>query len=160
MLTRCLNLLKRNGIRYSHSIHRTAYTALDVAAAERVPPHTLVKTVIYFGDNGHGMLLLPADFVVEFGEVRKLLGLSYARLASEAELSSLFPDCELGAMPPFGNLFRLPVLMDEHLTESEYIAFTAGTHRDVLRMSTADFRRLVNPLVAAFAYKEELVRGA
>ena len=160
MLTRCLKLLKRNGIRYSHSIHPTAYTSLDVASAERIAPHTLTKTVVYSGDNGYGMLLLPADFVVDFGEVRKLLGLSVARLAPEAELPDLFPDCELGAMPPFGNLFQMPVLMDESLTDQEFIAFTAGTHRDVLRMSTPDFRRLVNPLVASFSHAEHFALEA
>ncbi len=159
MLTRCLNLLKRNGIRYSHSIHPTAYTSLDVASAERIPPHNLVKTVVYSGDSGYGMLLLPADYVVEFGEVRKLLGLKMARLAAESELPDLFPDCELGAMPPFGNLFQMPVLLDESLTDQEFIAFTAGTHRDVVRMSVADFRRLVNPLVASFAHAEALASG-
>lgn len=156
MLTRCLNLLKRNGIRYSHSIHPSAYTALDVASAERVPAHEVVKTVVYYGDNGHGMLLLPADYVVDFNEVRKLLGLTFVRLADEAALHELFADCETGAMPPFGNLFGMPVVMDERLADAEFIAFTAGTHRDVIRMGTPDFRRLVNPLVAAFAYKEEL----
>lgn len=160
MLTRCLKLLKRNGIRYSHSIHPTAYTSVDVASAERIPPHTLTKTVIYSGDAGYGMLLLPADYAVDFGEVRKLLGLRVVRLADESVLPDLFPDCELGAMPPFGNLFNMPVLMDESLTDQDFIAFVAGTHRDVIRMSTSDFRRLVNPLVASFGHAEHLVQGA
>ena len=159
MLTRCLDLLKKNGIRYSHSIHPSAYTSLDVASAERIPAHNLVKTVVYYGNNGHGLLLLPADYVIDFTEVRRLMGLSFVGLADETELPALFPNCEVGAMPPFGNLFDLPVLMDEIVAEEEFIAFTAGTHRDVIRMSTADFRQLVNPLVASFAAKAELARN-
>lgn len=158
MLKRCLDYLKRNGIVYSHSLHAPAVTAREVAAAERMPAHDLAKTVVYFGDNGYGMAVAPADFVVDFNEVRRLLGLIEIRLASESELAGLFPDCELGAMPPFGNLFGMPVLMDESLATAEFIAFNAGTHRDVIHMGSADFHNLVNPLVAAFAVKESFAR--
>src|SRR5271166_4632454 len=115
MMKRCIAYLKKNGIRYSHSIHPPAFTAREVASAERMPAHNLVKTVIYFGDNGYGMLALPADYMVDFGEVRRLLGLTEIRLATEAEMAALFPDGEVGAMPPFGNWFNMPVLMDESI---------------------------------------------
>jgi len=154
MLNRSLAYLKQNGIRYSHSVHPPAYTAREVASADRMPAHNLVKTVVYRGDNGYGLLLVPADYVVNFGEVLRLLGLTEIRLASELELQALFPDCELGAMPPFGNLFDIPVLVDEHIAAAEFIAFNAGTHRDVIHMSGSDFHRLVNPLVASFAVPE------
>ena len=154
MLKRCSRYLKQHGVRYAHSIHPPAYTAREVAAADRMPTHSMAKTVVYFGDNGNGMLVLPADYIVDFGEVRRLLGLTEIRLAAEPELSALFPDCELGAMPPFGNLFDMPVLMDENLATAEFMAFNAGTHRDVIRLSVADFHKLVNPLVAAFAVKQ------
>jgi len=154
MLKRCLDYLKRNKIRYSHSTHTLAYTALGVASAERMPAQNLAKTVIYFGDNGYGMLLLPADCVVDFDEVRRLLGLTEVRLATEHELKKLFPDCEVGAMAPFGNLFNMPVLADEKIASREFIAFNAGTHRDVVHISGADYHGLVNPLVASFARKE------
>lgn len=116
--------------------------------------HTMMKTIVYSGDNGYGMLLLPADCTADFDEVRRLLGLAEIRLATEAELAALFPECELGAMPPFGNLFNMPVLLDEGLATPEFIGFTAGTHRDVLHISAADFHALVNPLVTSFALKE------
>lgn len=119
-----------------------------------MPAHRMAKTVIYRGDNGNGMLVLPADAIVDFGEVRRLLGLTAIGLTPEPELAVLFPDCELGAMPPFGNLFNMPVLMDEKLAAAEFMAFAAGTHRDVIHMSVADFHKLVNPLVAAFAVEE------
>ena len=154
MLKRCLVYLKRNGIRYSHSMHSPAFTARDVASTERMPADKLVNTVVYSGNNGYGLLLMPADYIVDFGEVQRLLGLTQIRLATEPELRALFPDCEVGAMPPFGNLFNMPVLVDENTASAEFMAFKAGTHRDVIRMSGADFHTLVNPLVAPFALKE------
>jgi Ala-tRNA(Pro) deacylase len=154
MLQRCISYLNHHGIRHSHSIHPKAYTAREVANAERMAAHNMAKTVVYSGDNGNGMLVLPADFVVSFPEVRRLLGLTEIRLTDESELASLFPGCELGAMPPLGTLFDLPVLMDEQLADGQFMAFNAGTHRDVIRVSVADFRKLVNPLVAAFAIRE------
>jgi Ala-tRNA(Pro) deacylase len=154
MLKRCLAYLKRNGIVYSHSTHMPAYTAREVASAERMPAHRLMKTVVYAGDNGYGMLVLPANYIVNFLEVRRLLGLTEIRLAPEPEQVALFPDCEVGAMPPFGTLFNMPVLVDENIAAAEFMAFSAGTHRDVIRMSGADFHALVNPLVASFAVKD------
>lgn len=160
MLKRCLEYLERNQIKYSHSIHSPAYTAREVASADRIPVHSLAKTVVYLGDSGYGMAVVPADYAVDLEEVERLMGLIHIRLATEAELADLFPNCEVGAMPPFGNLFALPVLVDNTLATEKFIAFNAGTHRDVIHMSVADFRRLVNPLVAAFAVKEPVTAGA
>jgi Ala-tRNA(Pro) deacylase len=154
MLERCLGYLRRNKVRYSHSMHSPAYTALDVASAERMPAHNLIKTVVYSGDNGYGMLLMPADHIVDFDEVCRLLGLREIRLSTEPELKALFPDCEVGAMPPFGNLFNLPVLVDESIAGAQFVAFNGGTHRDVIHISGSDFHTLVNPLVGSFTLKE------
>jgi Ala-tRNA(Pro) deacylase len=153
-LDRCFAVLDRNQIDYSHSIHPPAWTARAVAQAERMPANRLAKIVVYHGDDGYGMLLLPADRLVDFAEVLHLLGLGEVRLANEVELGELFPDCELGATPPFGNLVDLPVLVDESLASAEFIAFNGGTHRDVIHMSFADFRTLTNPLIAPFAVRE------
>jgi Ala-tRNA(Pro) deacylase len=152
-LQRCQRYLKQNGIRFAHSIHPPAYTACEVASAECMPLHDLAKVVVYSGDNGYGMLVLPADYVADLDEVRRLLGLAETRLATESELIEVFPDCEAGAMPPFGSMFNVPVLMDETIATAQFMVFNAGTHQDVLRMSVADFHKLVNPLVAAFAVK-------
>ena len=160
MLTRCLEYLERNQIKYSHSIHSPAYTAREVASADRIPAHSLAKTVVYLGDSGYGMAVVPADYTVDLEEVERLMGLIHIRLATEAELADLFPNCEVGAMPPFGNLFALPVLVDNLLVAEQFIAFNAGTHRDVIHMSVADFRLLVNPLVAAFAVREPVTAGS
>ena len=151
MLELCLTHLRKNRILFSHSIHTSAFTARGVAAAEGIPAHEIAKVVVYFGDNDYGMVVLPADSMVDFGEVARLMGLSYVRLATETELTEMFPECELGAMPPFGDLFDMPVLVDESIETGGYIAFSAGTHRDVLHMKFADLRHLVNPLIARFA---------
>lgn len=156
-LERCLNFLDRCGVQYSHSSHSAAFTARDVASAERMPAHNLAKTVIYHGDNGFGMLLLPGDYVVDFGTVLQLLGLNQIRMATEIEIGHLFPDSELGAMPPIGNTAEMPILLDEALAGDEFIAFNAGTHRDVIHMSFVDFIGLVNPLIASFAVRESLI---
>jgi len=151
MLELCLTHLRENRILFSHSIHPPAFTAREVAAAEGLPAHQISKVVVYFGDADYGMLVLPADSMVDFEEVRRLMGLSHARLATETELVEMFPECELGTMPPFGDLFEMPVLVDESIETDGYIAFSAGTHRDVIHMKFAEFRRLVNPLIASFA---------
>ena len=153
MLPRCLQYLTLHETPHSHSIHSPAFTAREVAAAECMPAHNLAKVVVYHGDSGYGLLVVSADSIVDFGEVRRLLGLREVRLASEPELIGLFPDCDLGAMPPFGNIFEMPVLLDEGIATADFMAFTAGTHQDVIHMRVSDFRTLVNPLVAAFALR-------
>ncbi len=150
-LHRCQRFLKQNGIRYAHSVHPPAYKACDVAAAERMPVHDLAKVVVYSGDNGYGMLVLPADYAANLEEVRRLLGLSAIRLASECELIEVFGGCDVGSMPPFGNFYGIPVLLDEAVMKQVSLVFTAGTHRDILRMSVADFLKLIHPLVASFS---------
>jgi len=159
-LQRCLDFLDRNRIIYSHSIHAPAYTARDVASAERMPARNVAKTVVYAGDNKFGMVVVPADCVVNFVEVARLMGLTHVRLATEPEMAQLFPRSELGAMPPFREFGAMPILVDEAVAADEFIAFNAGTHSDVIHMSFADFRRLVNPLIAAFAIKESVLASA
>jgi len=159
MLKRCLDYLKKHEVRYVHSIHAPAYTAKGVAVAEMMPARDLAKTLLYFNGSAYGMLVLPGDRVVDFQELKRVMRWAEARLATEAELDSLFPDCDLGAMPPLGGMFGLPVLMDETVATQEVIAFNAGTHRDVVRMSFGDYCRLADPLVAAFTVREEAVTG-
>lgn len=153
VLQRCLRYLKQNGIHYSHSIHPAAYTARTVASAECIPAHELEKVVVYFGERGYGMLVLPADYMIDLHETARVLGQSMIRLATESELVRLFRDCEVGAMPPFGKFFDMPVLMDDTVGNAKFMAFNAGTHRDVIRITVSDFRKLVSPLVVAFASK-------
>jgi Ala-tRNA(Pro) deacylase len=150
--------LDRNHVEYTHSVHSLAYTAREVAAAEHVPAREVAKTVVVHADNGYHMLVLPANRMVDFQEIRDALGFSHARLVAETELSQLFPDCELGAMPPFGNLYGMPVYLDSGLAAEQVLTFNAGTHRDVAHMRTSDFRRLVQPTLVSLAREAALWR--
>jgi Ala-tRNA(Pro) deacylase len=134
-----------------HHIHRPAYTAREVARAEHLAPHRMAKTVVFHSERGYGMAVLPADSYIDLFELRFVLGLDYVRLATEGELRQLFPDSEVGAMPPFGNLYGMAVYVDANLAEEDVIAFNAGTHRDVIYMRFADFRRLVRPTITFFS---------
>ncbi len=151
ILPKLQEFLSQTHTEYTHSEHTLAYTAREVASAEHVPAREVAKTVVFLGEQGYGMAVLPADSVVDLEQLRLDLGLARLRLATEAELAELFPGCELGAMPPMGNLFGLPVYVDNRLAGEDTIAFNAGTHRDVIHMHFADFDRLVNPAVVPFA---------
>ncbi len=151
VLPKLRELLDFSEVQYTHHAHPLAYTAREVAAAEHVPEHEVAKTVVFLGDSGFGMAVLCADCLVDMQELRAALGLSRVRLATESELGELFPEVELGAMPPFGNLFSLPVWVDSRVAGEETIAFNAGTHRDVIIMRYRDFARLVQPTVIHFA---------
>lgn len=143
--------LAENHAEYTHTVHPIAYTAREVALAEHLPAREVAKAVVAHGDSGYHMLVLPASKLVDFQELRIALGLSHARMVPETELNSLFPDCELGAMPPMGNLYGMPVYLDSALASEDLITFNAGTHRDVVHMSTAEFRRLVRPTIVSLA---------
>lgn len=129
--------------------HPKAFTAREVAFAEHLPPREVAKVVVVFGDGEYHMLIVPANRLVDFQELRPALGLSQARLASEDELLRLFPDCELGAMPPFGSLYGLQVYLDSSLAAEPVLSFNAGSHREVIHMATAEFRRVASPLVVS-----------
>jgi Ala-tRNA(Pro) deacylase len=150
--------LDRNNAQYTHTVHSLAYTAREVASAEHLPAREVAKTVVIHGDTGYHMLVLPANRVVDFQEVRDVLGFAHARMVPETELSRLFPDCELGAMPPFGNLYGMPVYLDSGLAAEETITFNAGTHRDVVHMHTSEFRRLVQPTLISLAREAAMWR--
>jgi len=143
--------LDENHAEYTHTVHSIAYTAREVALVEHLPAREVAKTVVVHGDNGYHMLVLPASKLVDFQEVRIALGLSHARMVPETELNRLFPDCELGAMPPVGNLYGIPVYLDSALAGEDVITFNAGTHRDVVHMRLAEYRRLVRPTIVSLA---------
>jgi len=151
VLSKLQAFLNENQVAYRHTSHPTAYTAREVAAAEHIPASEIAKTVVFLSENGYAMAVLCADSVVDLEQLRLSLGLTRLRLATEAELGELFPQCELGAMPPFGNLYNLPVYVDSRLSTQQEIVFNAGTHRDVVHMPFRDFERLVNPAILPFA---------
>lgn len=151
ILEKLRDFLEANHASYTHTVHHTAFTAREVASAEHLPAREVAKTVVVSGDGAFHMIVVPANKLVDLQEVRLALGLSHVRLATEEELARLFPDCELGAMPPVGSLYRLAVYLDSSLASEDTIAFNAGTHRDVVRMRTADYRNLVQPAIVSLA---------
>jgi len=144
-------LLDLRRIPHEHRVHPTAITAQQVAAAERIPGTVVAKTVVVKADNQFVMAVLPASARVDFPVLRETLRAKELRLAKEAEFESLFPDSEVGAMPPFGNLYGLPMYADESLASDRAILFNAGTHRDAIRMGYTDFARLAEPQICSFA---------
>ena len=150
LLKKLRAFLDANHAEYTHTVHPLAYTAREVASAEHLPNREVAKTVVVFADEGYHMIVVPANRLVDFQEVRVTLGFTHARLATEQELAQLFPDCELGAMPPLGTLYGLPVYVDRSLTGDEEIVFEGGTHSEAIRMRYWDFAALVFPVVAEF----------
>ena len=143
--------LRENRVAFEAQEHPRAVTAQEVAASEHIPGKMLAKTVMVLADGKMAMLALPAPYQVDLEKAAAALGTRDARLAEEEEFEGTFPDCETGAMPPFGNLYDVPVYVEKSLAEDEVIVFRAGTHTETMSVSYADFERLVEPTVAEFA---------
>jgi Ala-tRNA(Pro) deacylase len=150
--TRLKSFLEENQIRYSVMTHTATYTAQGAAATMQISGKELAKTVVLWAGEELILAVLPAPNHVRLDTLAAELG-KPVRLATEQEFSSLFADCELGAMPPLGSLYNLPVFVDESLAADEAIVFNAGTHRDAIRMRYDDFVRLTKPRVCSFARK-------
>ncbi len=150
-LTKLKAFLDRNEIKYETILHPLAYTAQGVAAIAHIPGKELAKTVIVNVDGILAMAVLPASTHVDTGWLKSAIGAREVKVATEQEFKDAFPDCEVGAMPPFGNLYNMTVYVDQSLTKDVEIAFNAGSHRDLIRLAYADFVRLVNPVVLSFA---------
>jgi Ala-tRNA(Pro) deacylase len=149
--TRVKDFLDINHIQYSTIVHPTAYTAQGTAAYAHVPGREIAKTVIIKVDTQLCMAVLPASAQLDLGAFKRLTKAKTICLAGEHEFEFHFPDCDLGAMPPFGNLYGIPVYVEQSLTQDQEIAFNAGSHSELVRMSYEDFERLVNPIVGDFA---------
>jgi Ala-tRNA(Pro) deacylase len=147
ILTKLKEFLDANRVRYEVRMHRPAFTAQEVAAAEHVPGREMAKVVILRDGDEYLMAVLPAPCHVDLERLGKAAGRANVHLATEAQFASLFPGCDPGAMPPFGNLYGLPVWVDESLTRDEEIVFNAGTHEQTVHMRYADFARLAQPKV-------------
>jgi len=150
-VNRLRKFLDENGVKYVTLSHSPAYTAQEVAASAHIPGREVVKTVMIKLDGKMAMAVLPASRSVDFARLEKAASAQGASLAEESEFKDLFPNCDVGAMRPFGNLYNLPVYCDHRLAEDKEIAFSAGSHAELLRMSYADFERLVKPKVVATA---------
>ena len=139
--------LDENDIRYVVIQHSPAYTATEIAQSAHIPGKELAKTVLLKLDGEVVMVVLPATEMVDLELMRRATGGNVVELATEGEFAGLFPQCELGAMPPFGNLWEMKTFVDQHLREDEKIAFNAGNHTELIQLSYGDFERLVEPTV-------------
>jgi Ala-tRNA(Pro) deacylase len=145
--------LDENNVRYVTVKHSSAYTAQEVASSVHVSGKEFAKTVMINKEGKLAMAVLPAAYHVDFEQLKDNLGSDNVTLANEAEFKYHFPDCEVGAMPPFGNLYDLEVYVAESLAQNEEIAFNAGSHTEIIKLNYEDFERLVNPRVFKFAWK-------
>ncbi len=142
--------LDKHKVDYEEISHPVKYTAQQVAAAVHISGKELAKTVIIKIQGKLAMAVLPASCRVDFALLREVVGSDDVELAREHEFKDLFPDCEIGAMPPFGNLYGLDIYVAQKLAEDDEIAFKACTHSDLFKMSYADYNRLVDPIVLRF----------
>jgi Ala-tRNA(Pro) deacylase len=145
--------LDSHKIKYESISHSEVHTAQEIAASAHIPGKELAKTVMVKIDGKMAMAVLPASYRIDFELLKAAAGASYVELASEEEFEDLFPGCEVGAMPPFGNLYGMDVFVAASLAEDEDIAFNAGSHTELIRLSYKDFERLVAPKAHKFSNK-------
>jgi Ala-tRNA(Pro) deacylase len=143
--------LRRSDVEYTVFPHARAYTAAEEAAYSAVPERNWAKVVQCFADGTPFQAVVPADCDVDPRRLARLLNVEHLRLATESELDALFPDCEIGAMPPLGPLYGQQVVVDERLSEDRFIVFDGGTHANAIQMRYVDFARLTHPIVGWFA---------
>jgi Ala-tRNA(Pro) deacylase len=156
---RLIECLDQNKVSYKVLHHPEAVTAQRIAQAEHVKGRHHAKVVMVKSGDQHLMMVLPADHQIDLEKVEKAIGKPVS-LDKEQEFKSLFPDCGIGAMPPFGNLYGLPTYVDQHLAEEDYIVFEAGTHTDAIKMSYRDYEKIVKPEVKDLAIKLQPMKGA
>ncbi len=147
-----IEFLDKSSAKYEVTQHRPAFSAQQMAAAEHVPGMEVAKPVVIKADGEYYMCVLPACCKVDLDVLKKHLGVGQIELARESEMAKLFSDCELGAEPPFGNLYGLLTFMDKTLEMDEHIVFQGGTHQQAIRMAMAEYKRLVGPRILSFSY--------
>jgi Ala-tRNA(Pro) deacylase len=152
-LQKLIDYLEENQVKFTRIIHSTAYTAQVIAHRAHISGNMLAKTIILKDpDNNYVMAVVPANYQVDLEKISDVHG-KKLEMASEEEFRKMFPGCETGGMPPFGNLFNLQVYVSESLATSSDIAFNAGNHRELLQLHFEDFNRLVQPRIASFSRK-------
>jgi Ala-tRNA(Pro) deacylase len=149
-----LKYLNLTGVQYQVISHVPAYSAHSVALATHIPDRNLAKTLLVRADEQYWMAVLRADFHFNQKLLKHALEAKHVSLATEEELTVFFPDCEVGAMPPFGKLYALPVVVDKALVEDEEIVFNACTHSQSVKMKFDEYQRLVQPIIAEIAERE------
>lgn len=150
-LKKLKEFLERQGVKYVSLTHSRAYTAQETAQSVHLPGQELAKTVMIKINGKMAMAVLPAPEKVDFDLMRGVAGTENIQLADENEFKSLFPECEAGAMPPFGNLYGMDVYVEKSLSKDEDICFNAGSHTELLRLRYKEFERVVHPRQARFS---------
>ena len=153
-VTKLREFLDHHNVRYVTIRHSQAFTAQEIAASAHIPGRELAKTVMAKVDGRMVMAVMPASSKLIIELLREAAGADRVELATEREFRDLFPECEVGAMPPFGNLYGLEVFASRSLVEDEEIAFNAGSHTELVRLAFSDFERLVEPKIAALSSKD------
>ena len=149
--TRLKKFLDDRNVRYVLISHSPAYTAQEIAAAAHVPGQEMAKSVVIKVDGEMALAVLPASYRVDLELLRSVAGARKVELADEKEFAKAFPGCEVGAMPPFGNLYSMKTFVADSLAEDESIAFNAGSHTELMRMRFDDFQRVVEPQIVEIA---------
>lgn len=139
--------LDNNHIKYVSIVHSRAYTASEIAQSAHIPGKEMAKTVMVKIDGKMAMAVVPAPLQIDFERLQKVTGATTVELAMEREFQDAFPECEVGAMPPFGNLYGMDVYVSRELAQDKEIAFNAGSHTELIKLTYRDFERLVNPKV-------------
>lgn len=147
------DFLDQNDVKYVVIIHSQTYTSQEIAASAHIPGKELAKTVMLKLDGKMAMAVLPASYKIDLERCASETGAKQVELATEEEFKYLFPECEIGAMPPFGNLYDLEVYAAKSLSEDKDIAFNAGTHRELIKLAYKDFERLVKPKIIEISLK-------
>ena len=152
-LKRLREFFDAHNIQFKTIRHTQTFTAQEIAASAHIPGRELAKTVMVKIDGTMTMAVLPASYRVDFKALKSATGAGKVELATEKEFKDMFPECEIGAMPPFGNLYGLEVYVAESLAKDAGIAFNAGTHTELVKIWYKDFETHVKPRLAKFSYK-------
>jgi Ala-tRNA(Pro) deacylase len=155
-----LEFLAANEVRFELKEHPQAYAAHETAIKAGVPIRMFAKTVMVRLNGNMAMAVIRSDHKINFDLLRQAAGADTVSLALESEFEARFPDCDLGAMPPFGNLYHMPVYLDSHLAVVETITFNAGSHTETLTMAFDDFERLTKPHTAQFTFQQRMENKA
>ncbi len=147
-----IEFLKKAGVKYEVKEHKPTFSAQSMAAAEHEPGRFVAKPVIVKADGKYVMCVLSANLKIDLKALKEQMGAKSVELADEDQIGKLFGDCELGAEPPFGNLYDMPTIMDKALEKDDHILFQGGTHEKAISISMADYRKLASPKVLEFSY--------
>ena len=152
-VNRLISFLESNQVKYLTIDHSPAYTAMEIAELAHISGREMVKSVIFNTDKGYCMAVVPSDYWVSCESLKDITNSTYVELAREDNFKSMFPGCAPGSMPPFGHLFDMDVYMDEKILEDKTIAFSAGSHSQVIQMSLGDYVELANPAIVSLSSK-------